>query len=89
MLQIPCPWCGPREEVEFRYGGQANIARPGSPEALDDRQWAEFLFMRDNPKGEFAERWVHEAGCRRWFNVLRNTVTHRIQAVWRPGEAGP
>ncbi|MBL8960475.1 MAG: sarcosine oxidase subunit delta, partial [Gemmatimonadetes bacterium] len=22
MLQIPCPWCGPREEEEFRYGGE-------------------------------------------------------------------
>ncbi|MGZ8625813.1 MAG: sarcosine oxidase subunit delta, partial [Actinomycetota bacterium] len=24
MLLIPCPWCGPRDEVEFRYGGQAH-----------------------------------------------------------------
>jgi uncharacterized protein len=25
MLLVPCPWCGPRPEVEFRYGGQAGI----------------------------------------------------------------
>jgi len=25
-----------------------------------------------------AERWVHTAGCRRWFNVVRDTVTHEI-----------
>ena len=33
-----------------------------------------------------AERWVHTAGCRRWFNVVRDTVTDRIDAVYRMGE---
>ncbi|MGE5094790.1 MAG: sarcosine oxidase subunit delta, partial [Betaproteobacteria bacterium] len=28
MLLIPCPWCGPREEIEFSYGGQAHVAYP-------------------------------------------------------------
>ena len=23
MLLVRCPWCGPRDEIEFRYGGQA------------------------------------------------------------------
>ena len=27
MLQIPCPWCGPRDEIEFSYGGEAHIIR--------------------------------------------------------------
>jgi len=88
MLLIPCPWCGPREEIEFRCGGQAHLARPADPEALSDAQWAEYLFMRDNPKGAHAERWVHNAGCRRWFNLRRSTVTHEILAVYRMGE-GP
>ena len=69
MLLIPCPWCGPRDEIEFRYGGQAHIAYPADPEALSDAEWADYLFMRDNPKGEWSERWMHAAGCRRWFNV--------------------
>jgi heterotetrameric sarcosine oxidase delta subunit len=56
---------------------------------LSDDEWADFLFMRDNPKGEFAERWMHAAGCRRWFNVKRHTVTHRIVAVYRIGEPAP
>lgn len=89
MLRIPCPWCGPRDEVEFHYGGQAHIARHESPEELTDDEWADYLFMRDNPKGEFAERWMHAAGCRRWFNVKRNTVTHRILSVYRMGETPP
>jgi heterotetrameric sarcosine oxidase delta subunit len=24
------------------------------------------------------ERWVHTAGCRRWFTLVRDTVTHTI-----------
>ena len=30
MLLIPCPWCGERDETEFRCGGEAHIARPSS-----------------------------------------------------------
>ncbi len=59
MLLIPCPWCGPRDEIEFRCGGEAHIARPADPAALDDAAWAEYLYMRANPKGILAERWVH------------------------------
>jgi heterotetrameric sarcosine oxidase delta subunit len=89
VLLIPCPWCGPRDETEFRYGGQAGIPYPADPEALDDPAWADVLFMRDNPKGDFHERWSHAAGCRRWFNVVRSTVDHRITAVYRMDETGP
>jgi heterotetrameric sarcosine oxidase delta subunit len=86
MLLISCPWCGEREEPEFGYGGQAHVAYPPDPEALDDEQWAQYLFFRANPKGPFAERWVHSAGCRRWFNAVRDTVTNEFVSVYRPGE---
>ncbi|MGZ5352445.1 MAG: sarcosine oxidase subunit delta, partial [Actinomycetota bacterium] len=43
MLLIPCPWCGPRDEVEFRYGGQAHVAYPADPDALDDAEWTDYL----------------------------------------------
>ena len=89
MLRITCPWCGPREEIEFHCGGQAHIERPKDPDALSDEEWADYLFMRDNPKGLFAERWVHSAGCRRWFNVLRHTTTHEVVAVYLMGERPP
>ena len=89
MLLIRCPWCGAREEIEFSYGGEAHIAYPGDPDLLSDAEWADFLFMRHNPKGDFAERWYHSAGCRRWFNVIRNTVTHEIHAVYPSGEPPP
>ena len=89
MLLIECPWCGPREESEFHCGGEAHIVRPLRPEELSDSEWADYLFMRTNPKGRHRERWVHEAGCRRWFNVERDTVTHEITAVYRMGEEPP
>ncbi len=89
MLLIECPYCGPRDEIEFRYGGQAGIATPADPDALDDAAWADYLFMRDNPKGPFAERWCHTAGCRRWFNAVRDTLTNEVLAVYRTGEPRP
>ncbi|TMD33228.1 MAG: sarcosine oxidase subunit delta family protein [Chloroflexi bacterium] len=89
MLLIPCPWCGPRDETEFHYGGQAHVAYPEDPDALDDAAWAEYLFMRDNLRGPFAERWSHSGGCRRWFNAVRDTVSHEMLAVYRMGEPRP
>ena len=56
MLLIRCPWCGPRDEVEFAIGGEAHIVRPEDPAAIDDRAWADYLFMRANPKGWLRER---------------------------------
>jgi heterotetrameric sarcosine oxidase delta subunit len=78
MLRIRCPFCGPRDEIEFRYGGQTGVAVPADPEALDDEMWARYVFFRDNPRGPFAERWAHAAGCRRWFDAVRDTVTNEF-----------
>lgn len=78
---IPCPWCGDREELEFRYGGPVPAAYPQEPKAVDDATWARYLFFRPNPKGRMTERWVHAAGCRRWFSLVRDTVTHEISPV--------
>ncbi|MDX1434872.1 MAG: sarcosine oxidase subunit delta [Gammaproteobacteria bacterium] len=88
MLRIECPWCGPRDEEDFSYGGEAHIARPQAPEKLSDAEWADYLFMRSNPKGAHLERWVCN-GCRRWFNACRDTVTHEIMAVYPMGKEPP
>jgi heterotetrameric sarcosine oxidase delta subunit len=89
MLLIPCPWCGARSQEEFVCRGEAHIARPAAPERLSDAEWADYLFLRTNPKGLHAERWLHRHGCRRWFNVLRDTVSDRIVAVYQPDEPRP
>ncbi len=82
MLTIHCPWCGPRDETEFSYGGEADIARPAAPDGLSDAAWADYLFMRTNPKGWHCEQWNHAHGCRRWFKAERHTVTYEIRVTW-------
>ncbi|EKE76391.1 sarcosine oxidase subunit delta [Oceanibaculum indicum] len=89
MLTIPCPWCGDRDVHEFRYGGEAHLKRESRADTLSDAEWADFLFLRTNPKGDHAERWYHAHGCRRWFNAIRNTHTDTVLAVYKPGEKKP
>ena len=79
MLLIDCPWCGGRDESEFSYGGEADIARPADPSVLTDAEWADYLFMRRNPRGSHRELWLHAFGCRRWFVAVRDTVTYKIR----------
>lgn len=90
MLLIHCPCCGEaRSEVEFRYAGEAHIARPQADALVPDDAWADYLYLRANPKGWHFERWQHVHGCGRFFNALRHTVTDRIEATYRSGEARP
>ena len=83
MLLIKCPYCGPRAEIEFRYGGEAHMVRP-APDASES-EWSEYLYMRDNKRGEHAERWCHAQGCGQFFNAVRNTVSDRIQVTYPAG----
>ncbi len=89
MLLIECPWCGERDESEFSYAGEAHISRPLETEKLSDEQWADYLFMRKNPKGLHREQWSHAAGCRRFFNVERDTLTYKISGSYKMGEQPP
>ena len=89
MFLIDCPFCGSRDQREFSCGGEAHIVRPRQPSSMTDEEWADYLFMRKNPKGVQYERWMHAHGCRRWFNLARNTATDRILAVYRMGETAP
>ena len=79
MLQLLCPYCGElRAEEEFAYAGEAHIRRPPAPAELSDRQWGEYLHFRRNPRGAHREMWFHAAGCRRYFNALRDTVSSEV-----------
>ena len=89
MLLIPCPWCGPRPENEFRYGGQAHLVRPANPASVDDAAWTAYLYLRDNTRGAHTERWRHQSGCGRFFNCVRDTVTDRIATTTKPGQVPP
>ena len=89
MFIIDCPWCGSRDQSEFTTHGEAHIARPEDPETLDDAEWGQYVFYRNNVKGWYRERWVHSRGCGRWFNLLRNTASDAIAASYRPNAPLP
>ncbi len=85
MLLIRCPWCGDRAETEFSCGGEAGISRPLRPDTLTDAEWSDYLFNRNNPRGEHKELWNHTAGCRRWFEAERDTVTYIVKRTYQLG----
>ncbi len=87
MLRISCPWCGPKDEPEYAFGGESHVVRP-TPD-VDDATWAQYLFQRENPKGVQFERWCHSYGCGQWFNIVRDTVTHEILTVYQMGAGKP
>ena len=87
MFYIFCPYCAEhREEEEFHCAGEAHIARPLDPEGCSDEQWGNYLYFRHNPRGLHHELWVHSVGCRKFFNVTRDTVTYEIKESYRIGE---
>ena len=86
MLKIHCPYCEElRDEEEFHYRGQAHIARPANPDECSDEEWGNYLYFRKNPRGLHREMWYHAAGCRKFFNVVRDTVTYEIHQTYPMG----
>lgn len=81
---IPCPTCGPREALEFSFGGETT--RRAGPDA-SDRELADSLFFRRNASGWQVEWWLHRDGCRAWFLAERHTVTNEVGRTWWPEEA--
>lgn len=90
MLLIHCPYCQEaRPEVEFTYAGEAHIARPADPSALNDEEWRDHLFIRSNPRGLHYERWRHSHGCARFFNAVRDTVSDKFVMTYEAGQPRP
>jgi heterotetrameric sarcosine oxidase delta subunit len=78
-MRITCPFCGPRDEAEFAYRGDATVTRP-APDA-GEAAFAAYLYERANPKGWHVQWFQHAQGCRQWLKVERHTVTHEIRSV--------
>lgn len=92
MMLIHCPWCDEkRPEIEFAYAGEAHIVRPNGAEQkeMSDAEWSEFLFIRDNVRGEHCERWWHANGCNMFFNAVRHTVTDKFVKTYKIGQKRP
>lgn len=90
MLVIKCPYCEEeRAELEFRAAGEAHIARPADIASITDEEFADYFFLRDNPKGLIFERWRHIHGCGRFFNAARDTISDKILLTYKAGEPMP
>jgi sarcosine oxidase subunit delta len=85
MLRIQCPWCGERDETEFRYRGDASRSRPepGADADADSAMaaFSAYTYERLNPRGWHQEWWLHVGGCRRLLRLTRDTQSHEIRSV--------
>ena len=72
-LTIPCPNCGDRPVEEYHYGGEVPVGVTRGADDVVERAW-----MVTNAEGPTTERWFHDAGCRRWLTLVRDTTTDRI-----------
>lgn len=86
MFLIDCPYCGRRDLSEFSCHGEAHIVRPLDSAGMSDVEWGDYVFFRTNPRGFHRERWMHAAGCRRWFYIARDTVNDEIIAIYKVGD---
>lgn len=80
-MRIFCPYCGERGNEEFSYLGDASPVRPDPAAANAAEKFADYVYLRDNPRGPLRELWYHAAGCHSWLVVTRDTFTHEISRV--------
>lgn len=78
MMQITCPHCGPRAQVEFVY--ERTVDSVVDLGAVPDDAMTT-LFTRNNPRSVDEEIWRHTYGCRAWMVITRHRVTNEISAV--------
>lgn len=86
MQIFTCPFCGPRSESEFHYGGEAGNIRPDGAD-VPAEVWASYLYMRANPKGPTREVWLHMT-CGEFFVMERDSVSHKVNASTAFDDAG-
>lgn len=79
-MLITCPYCGPRDLIEFTYQGDANRTRP-DPASDDQAAWNAYIYDRVNTAGDHAEFWQHSGGCRMHMKIVRSTMTHAIKST--------
>ncbi len=82
---IEHPLLGPRDAEEFVHLGDASLlVRPdwqaGDAAQVQDK-FHDYVYLRDNPAGEYRELWYHEHGDRSYLVVTRCTMSHTISRV--------
>jgi methylglutamate dehydrogenase subunit B len=84
MLLIPCPWCGPRNQIEFTYGGDASVRRP-APDAAVSREGPPRPTDQP-PGGQRAERaWGDVTSVWVDYVYLRDNPCGPIDELWYHG----
>ncbi len=74
MKIMTCPLNGPRNISEFAYGGEVRaMPNPGAAPA----DWADYVFLKDNPAGVVREWWVHTP-TNFWFIAERDLRSDAI-----------
>ena len=79
MQIFTCPFCGDRDETEFFFAGEAGHERPEPAGKVSEEEWAKYLYLHENPKGQSREIWIH-LPCNEAFIMERDTVTHEVIA---------
>jgi heterotetrameric sarcosine oxidase delta subunit len=77
MQRFNCPYCGRRDEREFRYIGDAGKQRPDTSAQVSDDRWSDYLYAQDNAQGAAKEVWIH-LPCQEVFGMSRNTTTAEV-----------
>ena len=80
MQLFPCPFCGPRDEREFHFAGEAGKTRPDTTGAVSDAAWTAYLHDQRNDKGHVREIWMH-LPCREIFVMERDSVTMAVHGA--------
>lgn len=75
-LVITCPYCGPRDGYEFRYGGE-DKGPPPAAEGLTREAWCAYVHENNCTPGVQKEWWCHKSGCGAWFTIYRDTLANR------------
>ena len=89
MLLIECPWCGPRDEIEFRYGGQAQHRVPARSRRARRRRLGRLPVHARQPEGAVRRALVHTAGLPALVQRRPRHADERGPRVYPTGSAAP
>ena len=80
MQKFPCPFCGLRDEREFRFAAEAGKRRPDTTRDISAHDWSDHLHVVRNPLGATREIWVHMP-CQEYFVMARDTAAMTVLDV--------
>jgi heterotetrameric sarcosine oxidase delta subunit len=82
MIQINCPNCGVRNVSEFRFGGEYNPRPKAMMMDVSNKEWTDYVFLRENRVGVQKEWWYHRTGCGAWFLAERHTKSNKVESAY-------